>query len=536
MAECNLCHKHVFRGKVCKDCKMKFHKECAAKVAPACGLPNALVDYYMKQLRSGNESPNILRHNINHTVSLPVGADGSMVHAASVPAFAAQDSGSTTSGSCNSSTPSSPAPSPSSAVMMSSGGSMASPQFGSQFTFPEISTDIGKRDMSSTDQLSALNAKETASSITLTDSLLGNDRIDVVNTNTSNDSDKSDKTLVDTNSSGDNRSSVLDRVDSTESGEDGGGQGLSWSRVNSMSIKEWDIPYEELQFEDRIGDGRFGSVYKGNWHGDVAIKMLTVDSQQTDQTSQLQAFKREIAMLRKTRHENLVLFMGACMNPMHLAIVTSLCKHQTLFTHIHLRKEKFAMNRIIIIASQIAQGMGYLHAKGIVHKDLKSKNIFIENGKVVITDFGLFNVTKLCHGNRKGEWLSIPPGWLCYLAPEVIRSLQAFNHMDLPFSKASDVYAFGTVWYELLCGEWPFHGHPSESIIWQVGRGMKQSLGALQASKDVKDVLMSCWAYSVDERPNYSRLLKTFERLPRKRLARCPSHPIQLSRSAESVF
>lgn len=51
------------------------------------------------------------------------------------------------------------------------------------------------------------------------------------------------------------------------------------------------------------------------------------------------------------------------------------------------------------------QGMGYLHARGIVHKDLKSKNIFLENGKVVITDFGLFNVTRLCHGNRyvKGD-------------------------------------------------------------------------------------------------------------------------------------
>ena len=40
--------------------------------------------------------------------------------------------------------------------------------------------------------------------------------------------------------------------------------------------------------------------------------------------------------------------------------------------------------------------MGYLHARGIVHKDLKTKNIFVDNLKVVITDFGLFNVTRLC--------------------------------------------------------------------------------------------------------------------------------------------
>lgn len=43
-----------------------------------------------------------------------------------------------------------------------------------------------------------------------------------------------------------------------------------------------------------------------------------------------------------------------------------------------------------------------------------------------------------------------------------------------------------TVWYELLCGEWPFKGQPPESIIWQVGKGMKQPLANLQASRDVK--------------------------------------------------
>ena len=51
--------------------------------------------------------------------------------------------------------------------------------------------------------------------------------------------------------------------------------------------------------------------------------------------------------------------------------------------------------------------MGYLHAKEIIHKDLKSKNVFLESGnqtaKVVITDFGLFNVTKLCQGSRSAH-------------------------------------------------------------------------------------------------------------------------------------
>lgn len=44
--------------------------------------------------------------------------------------------------------------------------------------------------------------------------------------------------------------------------------------------------------------------------------------------------------------------------------------------------------------------MGYLYVRGIIYKDLKIKNIFLENGKVVIIDFGLFSVIKICYGNR----------------------------------------------------------------------------------------------------------------------------------------
>jgi kinase suppressor of Ras 2 len=62
-------------------------------------------------------------------------------------------------------------------------------------------------------------------------------------------------------------------------------------------------------------------VCRGNWHGDVAIKMLNMETQ-TETDSQLAAFKLEVATLRKTRHENLVLFMGACMRPPHHAIIT----------------------------------------------------------------------------------------------------------------------------------------------------------------------------------------------------------------------
>lgn len=108
-----------------------------------------------------------------------------------------------------------------------------------------------------------------------------------------------------------------------------------------------------MQIGDRIGTGRFGTVYRGNWHGDVAIKVLNMDY--LDDEKRLDAFKLEVATFRKTRHQNLVLFMGACMNPKLFGIVTSLSKGMTLYTHIHLRKDKFTMNKTSIIAQQVSQ-------------------------------------------------------------------------------------------------------------------------------------------------------------------------------------
>ncbi|KAH3883289.1 hypothetical protein DPMN_007244 [Dreissena polymorpha] len=506
---CDVCYKSIFRGKYCKHCKFKCHRDCANKESPSCGLSKELVDVVMKNIFVDGANPR--QTPTPHL--LPQGTPELLRPTRSVPAFQVPDSSSASSS--NSSTHSSPLPTGLSSGTITSPSPYASPNIQRSFRFPDIS--------------------ESSMDVTQTEPVIssGWDRdLDVVSTNTSNDSDK---TIIDSTMS---EVTLLDREDSVDSQDD---EGHMLGRVGSISValKEWDIPFEELIREDYIGTGRFGKVYKGQWHGDVAIKMLNMDPN-TDNAAQLSAFKVEVANLRKTRHENLVLFMGACMKPPHLAIVTSLCRGSSLFTLLHVRKEKFNMSKAIIIAQQVSQGMGYLHAKGIVHKDLKTKNIFFDKDKVVITDFGLFNVTKLCHASRHADRLQIPPGWLCYLSPEIIKALQAgaaYANNDLPFSTMSDVYAFGTVWYELLNGHWPFEDQPAESIIWQVGHGIKPSFGLIRGSKDVKDMLLLCWNYKCEDRPSFGNLLKIMERLPRKPFTRSPSHPIHLlSRSADSLL
>uniref|UniRef100_A0A8C5LS68 non-specific serine/threonine protein kinase n=1 Tax=Leptobrachium leishanense TaxID=445787 RepID=A0A8C5LS68_9ANUR len=297
----------------------------------------------------------------------------------------------------------------------------------------------------------------------------------------------------------------------------------------SIFLQEWDIPYEQLEIGEMIGKGRFGLVYHGRWHGEVAIRLIDIER---DNEDQLKAFKREVMAYRQTRHENVVLFMGACMNPPHLAIITSLCKGRTLYSVVRDAKTVLDVNKTRQIAQEIVKGMGYLHAKGILHRDLKSKNVFYDNGKVVITDFGLFSISGVLQAGRRENKLRIPNGWLCHLAPEIIHQLSPDTEEDkLPFSKHSDVFAFGTIWYELHAREWPLKNQPAEAIIWQVGTGMKPNLGQIGMGKEISDILLFCWAYEQEERPTFTKLMEMLEKLPKRN--RRLSHPGHFWKSAE---
>ncbi|XP_022666583.1 kinase suppressor of Ras 2-like isoform X1 [Varroa destructor] len=527
---CQQCDKPMFFGYKCRECKFRCHRDCVDKVPPSCGLPNELVDVFAQRYNQGagseqvsssplpGHSPSLPRHVLSRQ-GLPGGVGP---HFSSAYGPQTGDSSSNTS-SCNSSAPNSPQ------VLASVGGVSGKQVF--RFPPDDLVAAASGRD-GSLPSTSGQGHAGKANSLRSTDS----DRTVVsAASNSGSISTDSEKTLSLRIGSQDSQVS-FDVAEQDAAGK-------PWPRQNSLSLREWDIPLDEVQLQEKLGEGRFGVVYRGSWHGAVAVKMLNMEqaSQSASRQSEIMdTFKQEVATFRKTRHENLVLFMGACMKPPQLAIVTSLCKGMTLYRHLHLRKDKFNLNRISQIALQICHGMGYLHARGILHKDLKTKNIFYENGKVVITDFGLFSVVKLCQGGQgghRGDWLTIPQGWLCYLAPELIRDLRpGAGQPDLSFSTRSDVYAFGTVFYELLCGDWPFRSQPPEAIIWQVAKGVKPPLANLQTSQDVKDILMSCWSFQADDRPDFARLQMLLVRLPKKRLARCPSHPVHLSRSAESVF
>lgn len=287
------------------------------------------------------------------------------------------------------------------------------------------------------------------------------------------------------------------------------------------SIEDWEIPAGEILMGQRIGSGSFGTVYKAHWHGYVAIKTLNV---KTPSAAQLQAFKNEVAVLRKTRHVNILLFMG-CVSKPDLAIVTQWCEGSSLYKHLHVFESKFELLTLIEIGRQTAQGMDYLHAKNIIHRDLKSNNIFLHDDLTVkIGDFGLATAKTRWSGSQQSHQ---PTGSILWMAPEVIRMEKKEN----PYSFQSDVYAFGIVLFELLAGQLPYSNvSEKDLILWKVGSGYLQpDLMKLRSDtpKALKRLTEDCIKFSRDDRPIFRQILASLEALIRglPKITRSASEP-----------
>jgi serine/threonine protein kinase len=122
----------------------------------------------------------------------------------------------------------------------------------------------------------------------------------------------------------------------------------------------------------------------------------------------------------------------------------SLCRGVTLHKYLHYDTYvKPNFDWIIDIATQITQGMGFLHSKQIIHKNLKSRNIFIDDDcKAVITDFGLYSIYQKMSKSKKKELMALKKECIYYMAPELVRVLGSVK-FETYFSYKTDVFSFG---------------------------------------------------------------------------------------------
>ncbi|KAL3642663.1 copper transport protein ctr1 [Castilleja foliolosa] len=264
-----------------------------------------------------------------------------------------------------------------------------------------------------------------------------------------------------------------------------GGQSVA-SRATSeftFEVDDLNIPWSDLVLKERIGAGSFGTVHRAEWNGcDVAVKILM---EQDFHAERFKEFLREVAIMKRLRHPNIVLFMGAVTEPPNLSIVTEYLSRGSLYRLLHKPGAKEALDerRRLSMAYDVAKGMNYLHKRKppIVHRDLKSPNLLVDRKYTVkVCDFGLSRLkanTFLSSKSAAGT-----PEWM---APEVLR--------DEPSNEKSDLYSFGVILWELATLQQPWGNLNPAQVVAAVGFKGKRLEIPRDVNPQLAAIIESCW-------------------------------------------
>jgi serine/threonine protein kinase/tetratricopeptide (TPR) repeat protein len=214
-------------------------------------------------------------------------------------------------------------------------------------------------------------------------------------------------------------------------------------------FREGDIVAGRYRVVRRLGSGGMGEVYEAlDQELGERIALKTVRSVGDIDFSNDKKLIQELQLARRISHPNVcrLYHIERDSRPTGdvLFIVMELLEGGTLSAL--LERGPLDSPTATAIAHQLAAGMSAAHAQGIIHRDLKPSNImFGENGRVVITDFGLARLRHLPEDPTMTA--TAGAGTLAYMAPELLRGAHA--------SPASDVYAFGVVMHEMITGRRP---------------------------------------------------------------------------------
>lgn len=149
-----------------------------------------------------------------------------------------------------------------------------------------------------------------------------------------------------------------------------------------------EIPYKELEMGEQIGQGGFSVINKGVWRNtDVAVKIIF----NPDVTEELlEEIRNEVQMLSILRHPKICLLMGISSKPPNLAIIFEYMPRGCLFDLLHSSQIEISLEKRLKMAYEISSIFAFLHKSGVVHRDLKSYNILVDNDmNIKLCDFGL---------------------------------------------------------------------------------------------------------------------------------------------------
>ncbi|XP_047306635.1 wall-associated receptor kinase 5-like, partial [Impatiens glandulifera] len=207
-----------------------------------------------------------------------------------------------------------------------------------------------------------------------------------------------------------------------------------------------------------LGEGGFGTVYKGVLPNKIVVAVKVSKNMQKDhieqfmsgeKKGQVEEFINEVIILSQVNHRHIVRLLGCCLETEVPLLVYEYISNGTLHDHIHSKSNKASSHLMswenrLRIASETANAISYLHSSAsipIIHRDIKSTNILLDENYIAkVSDFGASRLVSI----DTMELSTMVQGTLGYLDPEYLQTSQ--------LTDKSDVYSFGVILAELLTG------------------------------------------------------------------------------------
>jgi len=256
----------------------------------------------------------------------------------------------------------------------------------------------------------------------------------------------------------------------------------------------------EVQLGEILNQGGFSVVHKGTWHGTkVAVKKL-FDPNISHEL--LAEFDNEVQKLEMLRHPNILMPLALHRKPPALCLIMELCEGGSYYQLLHTPHQFCSATGPISLGFQenmnildpAATALTFLHARGIAHRDIKSHNVLLSpHLEVKLCDFGLSRLkSELMTGSM--QFAGTPN----YMAPEVFRNAK--------YTESVDVFAFGTMMWEVMANDIPFANLDPADIRERVVEGRMLEMPAVP--KEMQQLIRGCWTLDYKVRPLMSEVLK----------------------------
>ncbi|CAM0946399.1 unnamed protein product [Alopecurus aequalis] len=277
--------------------------------------------------------------------------------------------------------------------------------------------------------------------------------------------------------------------------------------------EEWMADLSQLFIGNKFASGSNSRIYRGIYRQRaVAVKMVRLPERDEERRRALEEqFNSEVAFLSRLRHPNVVQFVAACKRPPVYCIITEYMSQGTLRMYLH-KKDPYSLSpeTVLRLALDVARGMEYLHAQGVIHRDLKSHNLLLnEDMRVKVADFGTSCLE--AHSSRAGagaaggaEGKGTNMGTYRWMAPEMVR--------DKPCTRKVDVYSFGVVLWELTTCLVPFQGMtPVQAAYAACEKDARPPLSPT-CPPALNSLIKMCWAANPARRPEFSYIVSVLEK------------------------